>query len=193
MSSLDLTRDVVKPPLYDRINAVIPKGIGVWGYEGMRLARVAAAVPDNGVIVEIGSFRGRSAAFMAAALPQGSETKIYCIDVWEDTAHMKAADIGLKKLGLRGFVELIRGKSLDVVKEWDKAIDLLFIDGAHDYHSVRDDFRAWLPFVKTGGMVLFHDYQTHWPGVIRLVEEVSEAGLITKIGLHKFLWSGIKK
>lgn len=195
MNTLDLSRDVVKPELYDRINVVIPKGIGVWGYEGMRLARLAADVPEGGVIVEIGSFRGRSAAFMASGLQQSGkkDVKIYCVDIWLEESHMQAADRGLKELGLRGYAELIRGNSLEVAKTWKKPIDLLFIDGAHDYASVKQDFIAWFPHLKKGNVIMFHDYQNHWPGVVRFVEEVTDDGLVERIGKHHFLWTGIKK
>ena len=35
--------------------------------------------------------------------------------------------------------------------------DLLFIDAGHDYHSVRDDHRAYFTMVKPGGIIAFHD------------------------------------
>ena len=34
----------------------------------------------------------------------------------------------------------------------------MFIDGAHDDKSVEDDYNDWSPFVKKGGVILFHDY-----------------------------------
>lgn len=36
-------------------------------------------------------------------------------------------------------------------------IDFLFIDADHWYSSVGTEFRTWLPFVRKGGMVGFHD------------------------------------
>jgi predicted O-methyltransferase YrrM len=38
-----------------------------------------------------------------------------------------------------------------------RALDLLFIDGAHDYDSVRRDFELYAPLVRDGGIVAFHD------------------------------------
>lgn len=37
-------------------------------------------------------------------------------------------------------------------------VDLLFIDGHHDYESVKDNTLAWERFVLKGGVILFHDY-----------------------------------
>jgi len=41
---------------------------------------------------------------------------------------------------------------------WDKPISLLFIDGDHSYEGVMDDTLAWESAVKSGGIILFHDY-----------------------------------
>ncbi len=36
-------------------------------------------------------------------------------------------------------------------------IDVLFIDGAHDYKTVKSDYEMYSPLVREGGMVAFHD------------------------------------
>ena len=36
-------------------------------------------------------------------------------------------------------------------------IDLLFIDGDHSYEGVKKDYVLYSPFVKKGGMIVFHD------------------------------------
>lgn len=36
-------------------------------------------------------------------------------------------------------------------------VDFLFIDGGHRYEDVRDDYRAYGPYVRRGGIVAFHD------------------------------------
>jgi predicted O-methyltransferase YrrM len=38
-----------------------------------------------------------------------------------------------------------------------KKIDLLFIDGDHTYEGVKADFEKYLPLVKKGGLIAFHD------------------------------------
>jgi cephalosporin hydroxylase len=42
-------------------------------------------------------------------------------------------------------------------------LDLLFIDGDHSYQGVKQDFEMYSPFVKTGGIVAFHDIAKHPP------------------------------
>lgn len=39
----------------------------------------------------------------------------------------------------------------------NKDIDLLFIDGGHDYETVSSDFEKYSPFVRKNGLIVFHD------------------------------------
>ena len=43
-------------------------------------------------------------------------------------------------------------------KIWNYPIDVLFIDGAHDDMNVERDTLTWMPRVKSGGVILYHDY-----------------------------------
>ena len=52
----------------------------------------------------------------------------------------------------------------------NKKIGLLFIDGAHDYESVKNDFNGWLPRMSQEGYVAFHD--CNQPGPNRLIREI---------------------
>lgn len=47
---------------------------------------------------------------------------------------------------------------MEVVKNWNKPIGVLFIDG--DHTKAGEDFEAWEKFVVPGGIILFHDYIT---------------------------------
>jgi len=55
-----------------------------------------------------------------------------------------------------------------------ESLDLVYIDGNHSYRSVKDDIRAWLPIVRTGGILAGHDYEPQYLGVIRAVDELLE-------------------
>jgi len=70
-----------------------------------------------------------------------------------------------------GRFRVIRKFSAAAVKLFNPSdFDFVFIDAAHDYESVRDDIRRWLPMVKTGGWLCGHDYP-NFPGVVRAVDE----------------------
>lgn len=42
-----------------------------------------------------------------------------------------------------------------------KQLDYLFIDGDHTYAGVKKDFELYSPFVRQGGVVVFHDVVPH--------------------------------
>ncbi len=41
---------------------------------------------------------------------------------------------------------------------YERSVDFVFIDGAHDYESVRKDTENALRIVREGGIILWHDY-----------------------------------
>lgn len=113
----------------------------------------------NGLIVEIGCFMGISTKVMALSSPTST---IIAIDPYltvhpssglTDPAYVK--EQFLKAVdGLN--IELIHDKSQNV--KWDKPIDFLHIDGDHHYEEVKLDIEKFVPFVKSGCYVFFHDY-----------------------------------
>lgn len=65
--------------------------------------------------------------------------------------------------------------SLELAKRYERKISVLFIDGNHSYDGCKADIEAWLPHMKKGGVVLFHDYDITSPGVIKAVDEWANA------------------
>jgi hypothetical protein len=53
-------------------------------------------------------------------------------------------------------VELVPEKSTALRPRWHEPLDLLYIDGKHDYWTVRDDLR-WAEHLPEGAPVLIHD------------------------------------
>ncbi len=47
--------------------------------------------------------------------------------------------------------------SSDVARTFDEPVAFVFIDGAHEYESVKQDFDDWFPKVVNGGIVALHD------------------------------------
>ena len=55
----------------------------------------------------------------------------------------------------------------------DDSIDFIYIDGRHDYESIKLDLELYLPKLKNGGIIGGHDYnKKNWPEVCRAVNEV---------------------
>ena len=62
-------------------------------------------------------------------------------------------------------LEIIKGYFDDVAKTWDEEINLLHIDGLHDYNNCKNDCDTWAPFLEEKGVVLFHDTISNPDGV----------------------------
>ncbi len=138
--------------------------------QGERLWRAAAGMREGGRVVEIGSFRGRSAIVLASAAPEGSG--VVCIDPHlgsdrgpqelrpdhalgdDDRAAFRA---NLERAGVAGAVHHVRARSQEAHGAVPGAIDVLFVDGAHRYGPARADLRDWGAKVAPGGRLLVHD------------------------------------
>ena len=111
------------------------------------------------VTVELGVDYGYSSFLMALC----QENPVYGIDCFDVSVHGPREDddyqfvMSVKeKLGLDN-LEIIKGYFDDVAKTWDKEINLLHIDGLHDYENCKNDCDTWAPLVKEDGVILFHD------------------------------------
>ena len=147
--------------------------------EAIRLA------PDGGVLVEIGSWRGKSLAFLVVeSLNSGKHHRIVAVDPWLDglsgddgevmTADEVFEDFRRNLDPVEGQYEYIRGTSLEAVNHFeDETLDFVFIDGSHAYKDVLDDLQAWYPKIRVGGTLAGHDY--HWPEVRAAVGEFCRA------------------
>jgi hypothetical protein len=54
-------------------------------------------------------------------------------------------------------IEVIIAPSAQVAATWKRKIDILHIDGAHDYENVLKDLKLWAPHLKENGVILMHD------------------------------------
>ena len=78
-----------------------------------------------------------------------------------------------KKLKDYPNAKLIRETSMSAVEQFeDASVDFIFIDAVHTYKYAKEDIIAWLPKVKSGGVLAGHDYCERFPGVIRAVDEI---------------------
>lgn len=126
------------------------------------MLNLAISLNKSSCIVEVGSYLGASSCFLAvgAKLKKGH---VYCVDTW----HNEGMSEGLRDTyeeflhniqPLRKLITPLRGQSVDIARTFDKEIDLLFIDSAHSYEGCSSDVKAWMPHLKSGAMIVFHDY-----------------------------------
>jgi predicted O-methyltransferase YrrM len=165
-------------PLYLRLAVTPPSGLDTLpGYlapeEGLCLHWLALQVPPGCTAVEIGSFKGKSSAYIASGLAPSA--RLACVDVWENRAmpydppEDVLPEFQRNTTLYRDKIDTYRGLSADVARNWKSRIDLLFIDGDHSYEGCLGDIDAWLPHVRPGGWVAFHD--SGQEGVARALRE----------------------
>lgn len=101
------------------------------------------------IVVEIGTRRGESAIQMATAHP-GSQ--ILTIDIDPNSAEF------IRKMKLKNLRAITSdsAKAVHEVKIW-APFDMLFIDSDHCYERATAEFKAYSPFVKKGGIMIFDD------------------------------------
>ena len=165
-----------------------------------RLADMAAHVPDNGIILQIGHYRGKS----TAALAYGSResVKIYDIDpgVLAAPEQRKGEESIETLLKYREQVKPWGNRIIqmvafpaDIARIWsayDAPIDLLFVDCLKHYEGLYPIWESWLPKCKT--MVASHNYAQGFEGVERVFEELVKP-ITRNHALHGHVWSGIIK
>ena len=119
------------------------------------------------VTVELGVDYGYSSFLMSLC----QENPVYGIDCFDVSVHGPREDddyqfvMSVKeKLGLDN-LKIIKGYFDEVAKEWNKEIDLLHIDGLHDYANCKNDCDTWAPLIKEDGVILCHDTISNPDGV----------------------------
>ena len=138
--------------------------------QARRLWEAAQCVPAGGQLVEIGSFRGRSAIVMASALAEGARMVAIDPHAGGDRGPQEiAAEAGrgeadhgafmsnLRTAGVADRVAHVRLMSSAAHDAVGGPVDVLYVDGAHRFAPARDDLVRWGARVRDGGTMLVHD------------------------------------
>ncbi len=142
--------------------------------EARTLYNLVQEIPDGGMVGELGSYCGRSTKLFINAIREKGG-KITCVDSFVsnfDGTPLKGQE-ARRLFGdniLSQFSDIAKLIELDTIsaslKVDDDSLDFLFIDADHSYDGVRWDCKAWLPKLKSGCIVAFHDYHDgNHPGV----------------------------
>lgn len=141
------------------------------GYEAYGLYQYSKRLPKNAIVVEIGTWKGKSTYCIAKGLK--SSGKIYAIDPFDASGDKESASIyserrgdddllsqfknRMKKLNVHDKIIPMKGLSSQFVGSI-KEIDFLFIDGDHSIDGCHFDFSNYSPYIKKYGYIAFHDY-----------------------------------
>ena len=141
---------------------------------------------DNAKFVEVGTWMGRSAAYMAVEIKNSNKNiKFYCVDTWKGSVeHTNVLEVKNDVLyetflqnidSVKDIIEPIRMLSTEASQQFsNESLDFIFIDASHDYDNVKADIHAWYPKLKVGGVFGGHDYHRGWPGVRKAVDEFAK-------------------
>jgi predicted O-methyltransferase YrrM len=193
------------------LRSLIKKGVG-GGCSNSRCNAIKDAVISTNarICVEIGVFRGSSLMCFAEAL-EDTRGHVFGIDPYEIDAlknqvpdkkmhdyiyntlftEQKVLDDMRSELietikvnNLEKTVSLIREKSKDAYPSMEELlIDVLHIDGNHDYKYVSQDIILYLPLVRKGGYIIMDD--TKWAGVDKAIKKHMQATLVKDGGSFK--------
>jgi len=139
--------------------------------------------PNN--IIELGTHFGFSYfCFCQQVASLKLPTRCVAVDTWTGDEHAgfydesvfnKVRDINATSYS--SFSSLLRMTFDDAIDNFpDGSIDLLHIDGRHQYEDVKHDFETWRPKLSNRSVVLFHDTQVRERdfGVFRFWPEISK-------------------
>jgi hypothetical protein len=162
-----------------------------------KLYKSAVEKFENAVFVEVGTWKGKSASYMAVEIANSKKNiKFYCVDPWNGACedhnanHYRCKEVQNNTLydlflnniePVKDYIIPIKDYSLNAVNQFqDASLDFVFIDASHDYKNAKADIEAWYPKMKKGSIFSGHDYP-NYEGVKQAVDEfVKEKNLILK-------------
>jgi predicted O-methyltransferase YrrM len=119
--------------------------------------------------LEIGSFQGRSTVWLLENILTDENSSITCIDTFEGSIehhiYLKNELINLFEIFVHNVstfknkINIIRGKSQEVLKLLNESYDFIYIDGDHTAVSVIEDAILSFSLLKKGGIMIFDDYE----------------------------------
>lgn len=146
-------------------DALWAQASGVPGWCSREQARdlwdAAMAMPAGGRALEIGSHQGRSTLVLAAAARHVG-ARVTAVDpfvqgrLFGGPATRRLFEGHLADAGLDGTVDLVQEYSGRLLPTWQDPLDLVYVDGKHDYWTVVGDLR-WGRHLPPDGLLLVHD------------------------------------
>lgn len=180
-------------PVENYIMSVLPKMHGwCWPEKAEALAQAVLELKPE-LVVEIGVWGGQSLLAMAVACNSIGRGIVIGIDPWMPEASVDGCDVDdnskwwgnqnhdivhqsciefAKSEGVMDRLILVQSTSEKFRSVFCSEIDMLHIDGNHsEKHSVAD-VSAYVPLVRSGGIVVFDD--TNWSSTKRAQQIISD-------------------
>lgn len=132
------------------------------------------------LVIELGSFLGRSSVALAAA------KNLVCVDLWKIQEQERAAGAVNEDIYAE-FVQNVSGESnvtaiecdlknskavAELIARYRHTADMVFIDASHAETDAANDIVTAQQLLKDGGLLCGHDYSGAWPGVMAAVDRL---------------------
>jgi predicted O-methyltransferase YrrM len=140
-------------------------------------------------IAEIGVYRGKiTAMWNITLIHRNLPYEYYGIDHFENPI-FDLYEIAKQNLQpVIDKIHLVKNNSIDEAKNHpNESFDIVYLDGSHDYASVKKDIYAWWPKIKKNGILFGDDYMNGWIGVENAVNFVFGKENVNRFG-HQQWW-----
>lgn len=119
---------------------------------------------DEGYIVEVGTYKGRSACFVAELIRNSEKAiKFDTIDHFlrDDTSKSMVIN-NLHRAGVGEFVDVIEADSLSASQNYhSEQLDFIFLDTDSPAEALERELEAWYAKLKAGGVIAGYDHTIH--------------------------------
>ena len=152
--------------------------------EAQALYDCCAQVPLGGDAVEIGCQLGRSSSLIAQMAKEVGFHSIHIDPYIDNPEYLPQWVANMQKVGQPlAFYYMKSEQASHHIGE----IDLLFVDGDHEYESVKRDLELFGENIKQGGFLTAHDYGNDGlPGVKKAIDEYIDHHWVS-IGVYNHL------
>ena len=146
--------------------------------EGEYLYKFAKKHSSKGPCLEIGSYCGKSAIYLGAAVKENNQF-LFSIDHHKGSEEQQPGEEffdpdlldesgkgintlpffleTLDKANLKDHVIPIISSSIEASEVWSKPLTMVFIDGGHSEKTANEDYEVWHPHIIKGGLLAIHD------------------------------------
>jgi len=146
--------------------------------EGARLYELAYNSAELGPCLEVGSYCGKSTVYLGAAC-KASNSVLFAVDHHRGSEEHQQGEeyhdpdlydtsisqvdsfrqfrLTLNSAGLEDTVVPIVASSELASRRWATVLSMVFIDGGHSLEAAMKDYRAWVQWLRPGGILAIHD------------------------------------
>lgn len=119
------------------------------------------------MVLELGVCQGESTvAFLEGV--HATEGRLISVDPldYKETRAM------IQDYGLGDRWTYIVADDLEFAKTWKEGpADIIFVDTSHQYEQTKKELEAFIPLLRSGGLMLFHDTASFTEGVLKPIQE----------------------